>query len=369
MLLLMSKKFQPADYVLPQIGRLEAYAPGEQPSDAGWIKLNTNENPYPPSPSVLETISKEAETVGLYPNPKSMRLREALARHFGLNAEQVIVGNGSDDILNLLMRCFCDREKSAGTTTPSYSLYPALSGIQDGELIQIKFNRDMELPVDAIVSSNSNIFFLASPNTPTGMGFSNLLVAEVLERFKGIFVIDEAYADFAKEDAVSLLERYPNLVITRSFSKSYGLAGLRVGCGLAAAEVIDLLDRVRDSYNVNRLSQAAAIAALEDQQYYRAVIDKIIKTRDFYLKEFQQRDWFTYSSQANFLFTEPRDRNGKTGKKIARALVTFLKDRNILVRYFDADALTESFVRISIGTEEQMKILLETIELWQKNSV
>jgi len=364
----MQKKPVPSHYALPHIGRLEAYAPGEQPGDDGWIKLNTNENPYPPSPGVGRAIMKEAGAVRFYPNPKSTPLREAIARQFNLQPAQVIVGNGSDDILNLLMRCFCGRGKAAGTTSPSYSLYPALCGMQEGDLIQIPFARDMELPVEAIVASGANIFFLTSPNTPTGVGFSNERIAEALESFPGLLVVDEAYADFANENAVPLLARYPNLVITRSFSKSYGLAGLRVGCGIASEEVIDLLDRVRDSYNVNSLSQAAVIAALEDPQFYREVIDRIIDTRGKFLGELRRLDWFTYHSQANFLFTEPRNGKGKSGPEIARGVVAFLKERKILVRYFGGDALTDCFVRISIGTEEQMKALLETIELWQKNN-
>lgn len=364
----MTDNPQSSNYALPHIGGLEAYVPGEQPGNNEWIKLNTNENPYPPSPVVGEAIQRESETVRLYPNPKSAPLREAIADKFGLQAAQVIVGNGSDDILNLLTRCFCGRGRAAGTTRPSYSLYPALCGIQDGDLIQIPFARDMELPVDEIAASGANIFFLTSPNTPTGVGFSTERIAEALESFSGLLVVDEAYADFANVNAVPLLARYSNLVITRSFSKSYGLAGMRVGYGLASEEVIDLLDRVRDSYNVNSLSQAAALAALGDWQYYRGVIFQIVETRDNYIGELREMDWFTYPSQANFLFTEPRDGNGRSGAEIARGLVEFLKERKILVRYFGGDTLTDSFVRISIGTEEQMKTFMETIESWQKSS-
>ena len=364
----MSKNPQPSQYALPHIGGLEAYAPGEQPGDDGWIKLNTNENPYPPSPVVGEAIQRETENVRLYPNPKSAPLREAIAGKLGLQAAQVIVGNGSDDILNLLTRCFCGRGKAAGTTSPSYSLYPALCGMQDGDLIQIPFARDMELPVEEIAASGANIFFLTSPNTPTGVGFGTERIAEALESFPGLLVVDEAYADFSNVNTVPLMARYPNLVITRSFSKSYGLAGLRVGYGLGSEEVIDLLDRVRDSYNVNSLSQAAALAALGDWQYYRRVIFQIVEIRDKYFGELRRMDWFTYPSQANFLFTEPRDGNGRSGPEIARGVVAFLKERKILVRYFGGDALTDCFVRISIGAEEQMQTLLETIESWQKSS-
>ena len=223
------------------------------------------------------------------------------------------MGNGSDDVLNLLVRCFGGPSAPTGFTFPSYSLYPVLVAIQDCATAVVPFTREMALPVEAIAASGARAFFLTSPNAPTGVAFSNREISAVLARFTGLLVVDEAYAPFARENAVPLLAQHPNLVITRTLSKAHALAGIRVGYALAHAEVIDLLDRVRDSYNVNRLSQAAAMAALGDPDYYAAIIDKIKATRDFYVHEWGAKlGWFTYPSQANFIFTEPRAAAGQS---------------------------------------------------------
>src|SRR4051812_22074 len=280
----------PSSLALPHIAKLHAYTPGLQPTEPGWVKLNTNECPYPPSPQVAEAVRRELGEDGaalrLYPNPKSTPLRAAIAKLHGLREENVVVGNGSDDILNLLIRAFVTQDAAAGYTLPSYSLYPVLVEIQDGATNVIEFDRAMRLPVDRIAASSARAFFLTSPNAPTGVGFANADIERALASFRGLFVVDEAYAPFARENAVPLLARHSNLVIVRTLSKAYALAGIRVGYALAHAEIIDLLDRVRDSYNVNRLSQAAALAAIGDQTYYDGVIAKIKATRDRCVNEF-----------------------------------------------------------------------------------
>lgn len=265
---------------LPHIAKLHAYTPGLQPTELGWTKLNTNECPYAPSPRVTEALRREIGEDGaslrLYPSPKSSPLRTAIASHHGegLTAENVCVGNGSDDILNLLIRAFCTQEAAAGYTLPSYSLYPVLIEIQDGATQVIEFDRAMRLPFDRIAASTARAFFLTSPNAPTGVAFANADLERVLASFRGLLVVDEAYAPFATENAVPLLARYPNLVVVRTLSKAFALAGIRVGYALAHPEIIGLLDRVRDSYNVNRLSQVAALAALGDTVYYSGVVEK-----------------------------------------------------------------------------------------------
>ncbi len=348
----------------PHINNISSYTPGAQPEDESWIKLNTNENPYPPSPKVEAAISSEISRLPLYPHPQSYTLRYSIADKFKIDTSNVIIGNGSDDILNLLIRVYCSDQLSAGMTYPSYSLYPILTGIQNGKFIKVKFDRDMILPVEKIIESKANIFFLTSPNAPTGIGFSNDKIAEILDKFSGLLVVDEAYADFAEENSLELIKKYSNLFITRSFSKSYSLAGLRVGFGIGSPEIIKLLDRVRDSYNVNRLSQAGALAALDDPLYYQATIGKIIRSRNFYYAEFQNRNWFTYQSQSNFLFTEPVNTKGNTGADVANHLFQYLKENKILVRYFDGNPLTDSFLRISIGDDSQMNSLMEAIDSW-----
>jgi histidinol-phosphate aminotransferase len=357
---------------LPHVAKLHAYTPGLQPTEPGWTKLNTNECPYPPSPRVAEAlqvaIGEKGEALRLYPNPKSQPLRAALAEHHGLQAENVCVGNGSDDILNLLMRCFCTLVNPAGFTLPSYSLYPVLVAIQDAGATVVEFDRSMELPLGKISDSGAKIFFLTSPNAPTGVGFRNEDIVRILNSFGGLLVVDEAYAPFARENAVSLLTRHPRLVIVRTFSKAYALAGIRVGYALAHADVIALLDRVRDSYNVSRLSQVAALAAVQDQAYYADVIHRVRRTRDEYVSLWQKRGWFTYPSEANFIFTEPRNARGESGPAVAKAAYDFLTAHKILVRYFPSHALTAPFLRISVGTDEEMLVLQKSLEAWLKHA-
>ncbi|MBM3852703.1 MAG: aminotransferase class I/II-fold pyridoxal phosphate-dependent enzyme, partial [Verrucomicrobia bacterium] len=259
----------PSALALPHIARLHAYTPGLQPAEAGWVKLNTNECPYPPSPRVVEALRREIGDDGaslrLYPNPKSTPLRAAVARlhGHGLAEENVCIGNGSDDILNLLVRAFggagphpaapaSPTAETIGFTLPSYSLYPVLVAIQDGCAEVLPFDRSMRLPVAQMSASAARAFILTSPNAPTGVGFTNAELEQVLAVYHGLLVVDEAYAPFAREDAVPLLARHPNLVVVRTLSKAYALAGLRLGYALAHREIIDVLDRVRDSYNVNR---------------------------------------------------------------------------------------------------------------------
>lgn len=388
----------PSSLALPHVAKLHAYTPGLQPIESGWVKLNTNECPYPPSPRVAEALRQEIGADGaslrLYPNPKSTALRAAVANLHGLREENVIIGNGSDDILNLLVRAFVDcragspnpadpsvartagfgdpalQQFAAGFTFPSYSLYPVLVEIQDGRSEVIEFDRTMKLPLDRIAASKARAFFLTSPNAPTGVAFSNVELEQILRTFPGLLVVDEAYAPFAREDAIPLLARHPNLVVVRTLSKAYALAGIRVGYALAQPEIIEVLDRVRDSYNVNRLSQAAALGALGDQPYYDGVIARVRATRDRAIADFSSRlGWFTYPSQANFIFTEPRNALGESGPAVAKSAYAFLYERKVLVRHFPSHALTAPFLRISVGTDDEMLVLRETLDAWLKAPV
>jgi histidinol-phosphate aminotransferase len=366
-----ANRMSPSSLALPHIAKLHAYTPGLQPTEPGWVKLNTNECPYPPSPRVAEAVAREVGPDGaalrLYPNPKSTPLRAAVAKlhGHGLREENVCIGNGSDDILNLLVRAFCTREAPAGFTLPSYSLYPVLVEIQDGRTEVIPFDRAMRLPVERIAGSSARAFFLTSPNAPTGVAFANAELEGVLASYRGLLIVDEAYAPFATEDAVPLLARHPNLVVVRTLSKAYALAGIRVGYALADAGIVDVLDRVRDSYNVNRLSQAAALAALADPAYYEDVVDRVKATRDRSVRDLVgRRGWFTYPSQANFIFTEPKSAQGGTGPAVAQAAYDFLFAHKVLVRHFPSHALTAPFLRISVGTDREMQVLSETLDAW-----
>ncbi len=361
----------PGRLALAHVPKLHAYTPGIQPVGSGWVKLNTNECPYPPSPRVAEAILRETGTDGaalrLYPDPASAPLRAAVARMHGVTPANVCIGNGSDDLLNLLVRCFCGPAAAAAFTTPSYSLYPVLVGIQDGSVATFPMDRGMRLPVESIAASDARILFLTSPNAPTGVAFRNAEIARILASFGGMLVVDEAYAPFSQENASGLVAGNPNLVVVRTLSKAYALAGIRVGYALADAEVIGLLDRARDSYNVSRLSQAAAVAALGDPEYYAALIRKIIITRDSFAENCRGgRGWFTFPSESNFVCTEPRDSLGRTGPAVARAAYDFLFSRKVLVRHFPSDALTASFLRISVGSDGEMLALDQTLDAWLK---
>ena len=360
----------PSSLALPHVASLHAYTPGLQPTEPGWVKLNTNECPYPPSPRVADAIRRElgddGSSLRLYPNPKSMPLRAAVARLHALREENVCIGNGSDDILTMLVRAFCSDAAPLGFTVPSYSLYPVLVEIQDGRVEVIELDRSMRLPVERICASSSRAFVLTSPNAPTGVGFSNAELERVLAGYRGLFVVDEAYAAFAREHAAPLLARHRNLVVVRTLSKAYALAGIRVGYALADASVIDVLDRVRDSYNVSRLSQVAAMAAIEDQEYFESLVARVVATRDAFVADLTgRRKWFTYDSQANFVFTEPANARGETGPDVARSAYEHLVASKVLVRYFPKHALTAAFLRISVGTDDEMHVLRERLDEWQ----
>ncbi|HAV12013.1 MAG TPA: histidinol-phosphate transaminase [Opitutae bacterium] len=359
----MKKSFDASKRALPHVQNLHAYVPGEQPQGEGWVKLNTNENPYPPSPNVASAIAAEVAHLRKYPEPVSARLRAAIGKRFGLSQSNVIIGNGSDNLLDLITRCFVDSE-GAGHTVPSYSLYPVVAGMSDKGLVDVPFTRKMKLDVEAIVALNASVFFLTSPNAPTGVAFTRAEIASVLDRIDGLLVVDEAYVDFGGETAAPLLADYENLIVVRTFSKSYGLAGMRVGFAMAAASIIGMLDRVRDAYNLDRIAQAAALAAFEDVKYFDTHCAKVIQTRESTRERLDVLGWFTYPSAANLLFTEPKNTAGETGAEVARSLFEFLKESKVLVRYFPSHPLTCSFIRVSIGTNAEMDVFLTVVDSW-----
>lgn len=358
----------PGSLALPHIQTMQGYIPGDQPDTRDWVKLNTNENPFPPSPRVEEAIRKAAADLTRYPNPTSCASRAALARQFKLQAECVLVGNGSDDVLNLLFRAFAGPDQSTAAIEPSYSLYPILASIQNAPFERIPLADDLSLPIESIGQSKARLFFLTSPNAPLGVGFPNASIEETLEAFPGILVVDEAYAAFAQESAVPLVRKHPRLVVTRSFSKSHGLAGLRIGFLLGHPEVIEQLDKVRESYNVDSLAQAGLQGALQDPDYFRATIGKIRNIRNYYQQWFENLGWYTFPSQANFLTTRPQSRDGKFSEAIARDCFEFLKQQKILVRFFPNTPRIADCLRISIGSEDQMEILEKALLNWREQT-
>jgi histidinol-phosphate aminotransferase len=360
---LMTKTFDASQRALPHIQDLHAYVPGEQPQGEGWVKLNTNENPYPASPRVADAVAAELSNLRKYPEPTSAKLRASIGQSFGLTQRNVIIGNGSDNILDLITRCFVS-DPGAGHTVPSYSLYPVVAGMSGQGLVDVDFDRSLRLDTNALAATQAKVFFLTNPNAPTGVAFPLAQIEAALEAFDGLLVVDEAYVDFGAESAVALLKDYENLVVVRTFSKSYSLAGMRVGFALANAEIISVLDRVRDAYNLDRIAQAAALAAFEDTAYFEVQRQKVIATREATRAQLDCFGWFTYPSAANFLFTEPKNRAGESSAAVAKQLFEHLKAQRVLVRYFPSHPLTCAFIRVSIGTDAEMKAFLTAVESW-----
>jgi histidinol-phosphate aminotransferase len=353
-------------FVPPEILSRKSYTPGFQPkSETNLVKLNTNENPYPPSSSVANAVLEETKRLQYYPEPTSSNLRKLIAEKHQLEQSQVIIGNGSDDLLNLCVRAFSDSKRSVGMLNPSYSLYPTLTSLQRSNLALIEFTDDrFELPMEEIISSGVNLFFLTNPHAPSGLSFPKPEIAKILNDLEAILVVDEAYADFADDTSISLLSEADNLIITRTFSKSYSLAGSRVGYALSSPQIIEVLDNVREVYNLDRMSQAAACAALSDKNYFEDCMAKILTERQKAHTFFTSLGWRTVESQANFIFTEPVTKEGEVGKEVAKSLFKYLESQNVFVRYFSNHRLTESKIRISIGTKDQMITLIQTIKNW-----
>ncbi|MET0594659.1 MAG: histidinol-phosphate transaminase, partial [Polyangiaceae bacterium] len=335
------------------IRTMEGYIPGEQPQDRRYIKLNTNENPYPPSPRVIEAL-KHAVTddLRLYPDPTAKELRVKAAEVYGVTPEQVICGNGSDDLLSMLFRACVDSGTTADVAypVPTYSLYDTLAAIQGAQPKTVPFGADFKLPVDALLAANARLNLICNPNSPSGTFTPLSVIADFARRSNGVVVVDEAYADFANESAISLLDSCPNVVVLRTFSKSFSLAGMRIGLAFASRAGIAELEKVKDSYNLDRLSLVAARAALEDMPWMQANVAKIRATRENLVRELGALGFRVPASESNFVFaTHPKF----GGADLYRAL----RERGILVRYFATPALKDG-LRITVGTDEQNDALV-----------
>lgn len=332
----------------PNIQAMSGYVPGEQPKGKVYIKLNTNENPYPPSAKAIEALNNfDTDRLRRYPTPASDPLVEAAAKVYGLKNSNVIAGNGSDDILNVIFRAFLDTDETAAWLDPSYSLYPVLCDIQGAKYKGIELDEKFEIPSDALEQAKDcKIFFITRPNAPTGNLFPKEEVENICANFNGIVIIDEAYGDFAEDNCIDLIQKYDNVIVTRTFSKSYSLAGMRIGLGLASEAIISGLHKVRDSYNVNFLSQVIGEAALLDQDYFNECTAKIIKTREWVEEALYDMGLVIIPSQTNFIFA----------KTPIEASIAFekLRDAGYLVRYFSTERCKE-YLRVSIGTDEEMK--------------
>ncbi len=332
---------------------LEAYTPGEQPKRAGLIKLNTNENPYPPSPQVAVALAGIApESLRLYPDPVCSALRQAIADLHGVKPSQVFVGNGSDEILALCTRAFVEDDGTIGYFTPSYSLYPVLAAIRNVQGVACELTETFGWPQQD--PEPASLFFLANPNAPTSMLFDLGRVKTFSEGFPGVVLVDEAYVDFARESCLELAKTLPNVLVMRTLSKSYSLAGIRCGYVIGAEPLIAALFKIKDSYNLDRLTQAAAEAAIVDQAHMRANVDRILATRERLVKVLDQAGFQVCPSEANFLWV-------KHERLPAKEIFQGLKAAGILIRYFPGPR-TGDYIRITIGTDADVDRLLIEIK-------
>jgi len=339
------------------IQKMAAYVPGEQPSDPGVIKLNTNENPYPPSPAVMRALGQiNGDMLRRYPDPECKALRSAIAKLHGCSPDQVFTGNGGDELLALCSRTFVEDDGTIAYFEPSYSLYPVLARIRDVRSRAVCLDKDFSWPdtPERIASRcSANLFYMTNPNAPTGRLYPKRDVLSFCKKSKGVVVIDEAYVDFAAENCIDLALRLKNTLVLRSLSKSYSLAGLRAGYAVGPKELIAALFKTKDSYNLDRAAQCLALAAIRDQPYMRANARRIIATRARLAGALQSIGFLTLPSETNFIWAKP-------AKISAKALFLGLRRRNILVRYFDGSR-TRDYLRISVGTEEQIDMLLKAI--------
>jgi histidinol-phosphate aminotransferase len=359
------------DWIRPLVRELHPYTPGEQPKVKGLVKLNTNENPYPPSPKVLKSVRDAVDgRFRLYPNPTAQLLRDKLADLHGVERDRVIVGNGSDELLALATRAFVEpatrRRDASGRSViqywvPSYSLYPVLSDIHGAIRNEVPLQSDFGMPSVATLKKEGKWHFQAAltyvttPNAPTGRGYSNQELRALCRAQDGIVILDEAYVDFAEENAMALTEECPNVLVSRTFSKSYSLCFQRVGYFVGHPHLIRALDSIRDSYNVNGIGQLAALETLRHLSYYRANFKKIIRIRKQVGMELESLGFDVLPSQTNFLFVKPPGAD-------ASEWYEGLRKRKILVRWFGNSAFRDR-LRITIGSKEEMEQCMHVIRM------
>jgi histidinol-phosphate aminotransferase len=346
-------------YMRRPVERMSGYVPGEQPKVPGLIKLNTNENPYPPSPKVLDAIRSAVDAgLRLYPDPTASALRQKLAQMHGFTLDEIIIGNGCDDILNLCVRAFCGECEKLAYFWPSYSLYPVLANIQGATQVELPLNDDFQIethPALLAKLAGVKLVFITQPNAPSGVWLQKVELQRVIEETTGVVVIDEAYVDFAADHCLDFAREYDNVIVARTFSKAFSFAGMRVGWAAGPKALIAALHKVKDSYNVNRLSQIGAEATLDDWAYFEANCRKVCATRQRVADALAKLGVFVYPSQTNFLFARP------PAPLTARQWFERLREHKILVRWWDADRIRD-FVRVTIGTNEEMNQFLEASE-------
>jgi histidinol-phosphate aminotransferase len=370
----------PKKLIRPLVHQLHAYVPGEQPKIRGLIKLNTNENPYPPAPAVLKKIRAAVdERLRLYPNPAADKLRAKLARLHRCKPENIIVGNGSDEVLALAVRTFVEPDatptrnaqpatRAAATVqyfTPSYSLYPVLADTHGAIKNAVPLSNDFTLPTVQDLKRakrwdfHAALTLITTPNAPSGRGYAPRELEKICVAQRGVVILDEAYVDFAATHALPLALKYPHVLVARTFSKAYSLCFQRVGYFVGNAELVAALHKMRDSYNVNGLGQIAAAATLEHLSYYRANFRKIIATREQLSRELTKLGFRVLPSQTNFILAKPP-------LFPAEAWLQKLRDHKILVRWFRAPEVSD-YLRITIGTAAEARALVRVARMILKS--
>ncbi len=359
--------------IRPLVHQLHAYVPGEQPKVKGLIKLNTNENPFPPAPKVLAATKAAVDgRLRLYPNPTAEKLRAQLAKLHGCKPENIIVGNGSDEVLALAVRGFVEPNSKFKTEnskltaaatvqyfTPSYSLYPVLADTHGAAKNAVPLKADFSLPSVAELKKDGQWLFdaalalVTTPNAPSGRGYKTAELEKLCRAQKGVVVLDEAYVDFANENALKLALKFPHVLVARTFSKAYSLCFQRVGYFVGHADLIAALDKIRDSYNVNGLGQIAAEATLAALPYYRANFRKLIATREWTSRELTKLGFQVLPSQTNFILLKP-------ARFSAKEWLARLRSKKILVRWFSAPEVS-AYLRITIGTQAEAAALVNAV--------
>lgn len=346
----------PPSFVRPDIAAMHGYTPGEQPGPGERVvKLNTNENPYPPSAKVISAIQNiEAEHLRRYPNPTGDVFRDAVAKKWNLTRDHFLCGNGSDDLLTIITRTFVPTGGAVAYPEPTYSLYPVLSAIQGARGVAVPWAEGYRLPIEALLATDANAIFIANPNAPTGTLTPVAEIVKLAQAFKGPVLVDEAYGDFAEANCVGLVAQQANVIVTRTMSKSYSLAGLRFGYAIAQPAVIDEMMKVKDSYNCDAISIAAATAAIEDEEYARGIWELVKAERSRLTAELTKLGYVVIPSQANFVLTHVPGGNGKQ-------VYQRLKQQGILVRFWDKPGLSDK-IRITVGTSNENNALLAGLE-------
>jgi histidinol-phosphate aminotransferase len=320
------------------IERMAGYTPGEQPQDKAYVKLNTNECPYPASPKVFDAIRAAANAdLRLYPDPMATRLRAKLGEMYGFRPEQIIAGQGGDDILNLIIRGCAAQGDKVASLTPSYTLYDTLAELQEAEFVRVE-------KVEDLAGAGARVSIVCNPNAPTGVWTAISVLDALAPKLGGLLVIDEAYADFAEDTCLPLVRKHPNVIVVRTMSKSFSLAGMRLGYGVAPAPVIEQLFKVKESYNLDRISLAAAEAALDDVPHAQANVRRVIATRERLKGELDSMGLSFRPSRSNFVFFKVKNALGVKQK---------LMDRGVLVRHFNTPELRDH-IRVTVGSDEEI---------------